>query len=47
MQTIMVDMDALEKKLRELGYSATQIATAMQVFKEADISSAPSSHKAP
>jgi uncharacterized protein Smg (DUF494 family) len=43
MQTITVDMDALEKKLQELGYSPTEISTAMQVFKEADISSARSS----
>jgi hypothetical protein len=39
MQTITLDMDALEKKLRERGYSPTQISTAIEVFKEADISS--------
>jgi uncharacterized protein Smg (DUF494 family) len=39
MQTITIDTDVLTKKLEERGYSQTQIATAMEVFKELDVSS--------
>jgi hypothetical protein len=38
-QTVTVDVDALRKKLRERGYSPTQIETAIEIFKEEDSSS--------
>jgi uncharacterized protein Smg (DUF494 family) len=36
MQRLVVDTDALAKKLQERGYSPTEIATAMEVLKELD-----------
>ena len=38
---VTISVDAFRKKLEERGFSATEIATALEVLKEMDIAFAP------
>ena len=38
---VSISVDAFRKKLEERGFSATEIATALEVLEEMDISFAP------